>query len=551
MSLLGLREIRSAGIGRGCVTRRPLAWNGPLVTVGSVTLALLISLSLIRLSPLEGAVLVGLLAAVVGTLIEPFLGLGAALLIGPLKSYLSAEVPQIPAQIGHVFVVLTLASWLMRRLSERRLEIHDVGSPVFLSFIGFVGAVLLSLWDAIGLADYGLPELIKWLEILLLFIFVKEHLAANDAPLAAHVSPSARTPATARRVRWLMIALLCAGVFQALIGIWQFGLRGEGPEHFRIPGSDFYRAYGTFEQPNPYAGYLGLTAALTAGMVAGAAWDRLAGRGFGSASRPTERQRSDRAARQRSRRQALPAVGPAFYLLGAGATLAMLVALVASWSRGAWMGFGAAALAMAAALPRRTVGSALLVSALVGGGVGLYVSGQLPASFTSRLTSFVQDIRLHDVRGVPINDANYAVVERLAHWQAALSMLRHNLWTGVGFGCYEAAYPAFALINWPIALGHAHNIYLNLAAETGLVGLVAYLILWAVILWQTWRATRRAKGLVRGLAVGLLGAWTHLAVHHFLDSLYVNNVHLHIAALMGLAAFVIQYAKQTTSSHDR
>jgi len=132
-----------------------------------------------------------------------------------------------------------------------------------------------------------------------------------------------------------------------------------------------------------------------------------------------------------------------------------------------------------------------------------------------------------------------------------VSMFRHNLWTGIGFGCYEAAYPSFALINWPIALGHAHNIYLNMAAETGLIGLVAYLVLWGIIIWQTWLVTRRAQGLMRGIAVGLLGAWTHIGVHHLLDNLYVNNVHLHIAVLLGVAAFIVEQTNQKTSSYDR
>jgi O-antigen ligase len=228
----------------------------------------------------------------------------------------------------------------------------------------------------------------------------------------------------------------------------------------------------------------------------------------------------------------------------------MLAALGASWSRGGWLGFGAALAVMAFALPRKARWGALLVAALVVGGVGLYATGMLPASVTARLTDFVQDIRtgelnpLEDVRGVPINDANYAIVERLAHWQAALAMFRHNLWTGVGLGCYEPAYVdkafQYALINWPIALGHAHNYYLNLAAETGLVGLTVYLILWGVIFWQTWRVTRRAGGLRRGIALGLLGAWTQLSVHHLLDNLYVNNVHLHIGVLLGVLAWLIR-----------
>jgi len=517
--------------------RRPLAWNGPLITLIGLGLSILAGMLLTQLSPQESIALVGLLAVAIGALIEPLVGLGAALFVGPLKAYLSAEVPQIPAQVGHIFVVMALGSWLMRRLSEREIRISDLGSPLTLTLLGFLGTVLVSLWDAVGLAAYGIPELIKWGEILLLFIFVKEHLARKT-----------NSPRTKRRLRWLVAVLLAAGAFQALVGIWQFGLRGEGPEHFRILGGDFFRAYGTFEQPNPYAGYLGLTVALAVGIVVGALWDRLTGRSGRLGGRRGMGSGREIGAEGVGERLIEEDANVPLYLLGVGASIVMLVALIASWSRGAWMGFGAAVLVMAAALPRKTAGSALLVTALVVGGIGLYASGRLPATFAARLTSFVQDIRLEDVRGVPINDANYAVIERLAHWQAALSMMRYNLWTGVGFGCYEPAYPTFALINWPIALGHAHNIYLNLAAETGLLGLAAYASLWAVVLWQTWRATRRTWGLSRGLTVGLLGTWTHLSVHHALDNLYVNNVHLHIGVLLGLAAFVIQRTGQRTSA---
>jgi O-antigen ligase len=213
------------------------------------------------------------------------------------------------------------------------------------------------------------------------------------------------------------------------------------------------------------------------------------------------------------------------------------------------MGFGAAALAMAVALPRKARWGLLLVAVLVVGGVGLYTTGLLPASVVARLTDFAQYVRFEDVRGVGINDANYAVIERMAHWQAGLEMLRYNLWTGVGFGCYEPAYAQFALINWPIALGHAHNYYLNMAAETGLLGLAAYLFLWGAVFWQTWQVTRRAKGFLRGVAIGLLGTWTHLSVHHLFDNLYVNNVHLHVGVWLGILAFVVQRTRGT--EHQR
>ena len=72
-------------------------------------------------------------------------------------------------------------------------------------------------------------------------------------------------------------------------------------------------------------------------------------------------------------------------------------------------------------------------------GIGLWLN-IVPTAVTGRLASFTTDLRFGDVRGVDINDANYSVIERLAHWQAALGMATDNVWSGVGFGNYEPAY---------------------------------------------------------------------------------------------------------------
>jgi putative inorganic carbon (HCO3(-)) transporter len=483
------------------------SWNGLLTNGLGLALALAAGLLLVRLAPASGVLFVALTAVVVATLGEPLVGLAAALFLGLLRAYLHTEVPQVPAQVAHVFLALTLAVWLARGLARRRLLLPH--PPLLLPLCLFIGTALLSLWDADGLVTFGLPELLKWVQILLLFLFVSDHL-------------------TVRRLPWLLAALLVTGLFQSAVGAWQFGLRGDGPDHFLIPGTDFYRAYGSFEQPNPYAGYLGLTLPLALGAtwgVVGSWWKSRRGGKTG-----------DHDQRALVPRLLLPLVP----------FVAMLAALGMSWSRGAWIGFGAALCAMVIALPRRARWGLLLAAVLVAGGLALYTSGILPPSITTRLTDFAAGLRLEDVRGIGIDDANYAVIERLAHWQSALEMLRHNLWTGVGFGCYEAAYPDFALINWPVALGHAHNYYFNIAAETGLLGLAAYLVLWGAVFWKTWQATRRAEGLLRGLAIGLLGTWTHLSVHHLLDNLYVNNVHLHIGVLLGLLAFILKQAQGFT-----
>ena len=47
---------------------------------------------------------------------------------------------------------------------------------------------------------------------------------------------------------------------------------------------------------------------------------------------------------------------------------------------------------------------------------------------------------------------------------------------GVGIGNYPDAYPQYYITIFVNSLGHAHNYYINIAAETGFIGLVVYLL---------------------------------------------------------------------------
>jgi len=464
------------------------------LTLGLVV-ALATGLLLAWLPLADAAILLALTTLAVGTLFEPLTGLVGGLFLGLMRAYLQAEVPYIPPQIGHLFIGLAAAAWTAQKLGRRNLRFAC--RPPLAPLLLFIGAAWLSLWNPADPANYGLQEFAKWIEVLLVFLIVADRTSPRHLP-------------------WLVGAVLLIGVFQAGVGFYQFALWDGGPEHFLIPGSDLYRAFGTFEQPNPYAGYLGLTASLATGLF-------LTG----------------------VRNKQTPSSPPTRRLLPTGAVaLLLLAALGMSWSRGAWIGFAAALMVMVFALPHRTRRGILLVGLSASLVVALNAAGLLPPTLVARLTDFAASLRLTDVRGVGINDANYAVLERLAHWQSALEMWRTNFWTGVGLGCYEPAYPHFALVNWPLALGHAHNIYLNMLAETGLMGAAAYLVFWGAVFWQTWRATRRTTGMARGLAVGMLGTWTHLSVHQLFDNLYVNNVHLLIGLLLGLLASITDPTNQ-------
>jgi O-antigen ligase len=458
-------------------------------------IGLLWGLLLARLSPLQGGLFTLLVAVALGSLWEPLVGVGAALFFGPMWAWLRAELPQVPPLLGQYLFVLALGGWGLRGLLRRDLRLPT--PPLLAPLFGFMGVALLSLWNP---ADSGvaLMEWVKWAQILLIFLVTYDRLALRERP----------APSSARRKAVIVLGVLAfVALSQAGMGLWQFALRGDGPDHFAI-SERFYRAYGTFEQPNPYGGFIGMNAALLIGVVAAALVDRW--------------QDDVRI--------------PGWLWPLAGVTLIVGAALGASWSRGAWMGFGAALLAMIALLPRRGWWGVVLVVVGVGALLGLYFSGRLPAALADRLTGFLAYARFEDVRGAPINDANFAVLERMAHWQAALNMWRDNFWLGVGFGCYEPAYADYALINWPIALGHAHNYYLNLLAETGVLGLAAYLVFFGAVLLHLWRATRERRGWQRGLALGVLGAVVQLLVHSLVDNLLVNNVHLFLGVLLALAA---------------
>jgi O-antigen ligase len=155
-----------------------------------------------------------------------------------------------------------------------------------------------------------------------------------------------------------------------------------------------------------------------------------------------------------------------------------------------------------------------------------------------RFVDALDIVNITDISTLEVTDANFATVERLAHWQAAREMWRDNLWLGVGFGNYAVVYPAYAVGRWLDPLGHAHNYLLNLGAETGLVGIIGYLIFWISAFGVSWLAVRRSEGFYRAVAAGGLGILVHLQIHNLFDNLYVQGMYLTIAIILALNSII-------------
>lgn len=425
--------------------------------------------------------------------ITPLAAMTIMLILAPMRTLIATEaIAQLPLDIGQLALIGFILAWLINRIMRGERLIWVVFSPVSVLIGLFVIATGFTAFSAVSLTAW-LNEWLKWLQILVLVVFTLNY-------------------ALRRRWEWLLLGLTVAAVAHAWIGIYEF-LGGSGALHLLINGR-FFRAFGTFGQPNPFGGFMGLLAPVTLMASLGYGIRAWINRGGGLLN--------------------VNSGLALFYLLSSGF---IMVSIGMSWSRGAWIGLAAALAVTAFAIPRNTKWGILFLCGAVGLLGALWLTGVLPRSVVDRLGNSTQEFfAFEDVRGIDITPENYAVAERLAHWQAALNMATSQPLLGVGLGNYEVVYPHFRLVNWPEPLGHAHNYYLNILAEAGVVGLLVYGKVWTSIMALSWRGRRHPDILSRFVIIGLLGTWVYLTVHSFFDNLYVNNLFLHMGLMLGILA---------------
>lgn len=472
-----------------------------------------VAFALIALPLTSAVALIGGALVVLALLRWHEIALYIAILAVPFGSWFP-----IPLGVGNltavdIAVALLIALWLARMIVvERGITIRF--APLTLPFALFLFVALISVTGALSL-QHAVKELTKWLEMFAMYLYV-----ANNVDRA-------------KMTRALGVMFI-AGLAEAAIGIYQFFFRW-GPKGFLLFGN-YLRAFGTFEQPNPFAGYLGLIIPVAFGVVLGLMFEVQSSRFQVSSFR-------FQVTLFNFEPRTLNLVTLAF--LAALALGAMLAAAVMSWSRGAWLGIAAGLLVTLVVQSRRALMLTMVVAFVVAFVVLMSSINLIPDVIAARFAGIADYFGVFDVRGVRVDDANYAVVERMAHWQAAWEMWLAHPTFGVGIGNYAVVYPAYALPRWDDPLGHAHNYFLNIAAETGTVGSVAYLLLWLAAFWQGWRAVRASSGIWRSLAAGLLGTLVALSVHNTFDNLFVHGMAVQVGIGLGMIAVLNDGGRKT------
>lgn len=478
-----------------------LTWRAGIAWFAAIALGVALALTpLEHLTP----VLAGMLALALA-LAHPVLAVGLAVLSVPVQ-----ELVTLPGGVSvtQAAVLLTLGSWTFHTLA--RAEQRALPGDMFLLWGGLLCAFLLST----GMTPYSrteaLRETLRW-------------------TVAAGIWMVAASTITRRwHILYLLACLVLAPAVCAGVGIVQF-VTGDGPPSFRIaPDLPYVRAYGTIGQPNSFAGYLNMAwplALMLALVVTRGAWQRGVGARLESATA---------------------------WLLAAilWCTVGVvLAALLASFSRGAWIGAAIGMLVVVLSLGRRSL-RVILGLAVAGTGVALLaIGGILPEPLLTRLESMWQSIAWFDAAAVNVTPQNFAVVERMAHLQAGWEMFRAMPLSGVGIGNYSVAYPEFAIGAWYASRGHAHNYYLHIAAEAGIIGLIAYLALIGGVLRHVRRALRYAADpVLYNTAVGGCGIIAAVAGHNLFENLHVLNFGIQLAVVWAVIGAIAHQAERLQTS---
>src|SRR6266576_5964350 len=175
-----------------------------------------------------------------------------------------------------------------------------------------------------------------------------------------------------------------------------------------------------------------------------------------------------------------PRGSPIRWIALASAALLTLV-IVLTQSRGAFVALGVMALPTTITLVRRRPRAIAGVAAVLG--LVLYLS---PASFWARM----QGLRkATSVATIGEMDPEGSARQRFAVLQTATRIIRDHPVLGVGLGAYEVAQYRY---NPSLGYLDTHNTYLNVLAETGVPGLVLFLMIVISVLQVVRHARRRA-----------------------------------------------------------
>jgi len=121
-------------------------------------------------------------------------------------------------------------------------------------------------------------------------------------------------------------------------------------------------------------------------------------------------------------------------------------------------------------------------------------------------------------------------LDRKTIWQAAIRMIQDRPIFGHGLSTFMGIFPKYGKDYYYLKYGmipYAHNCYLQIAAETGIVGLISFLTLLGTFFIYTITSLRKMKdkfyhAVLSGISAGIIATLVHSAVDTNLYSLQLS-----------------------------
>ena len=247
-------------------------------------------------------------------------------------------------------------------------------------------------------------------------------------------------------------------------------------------------------------------------------------------------------------------------IIAAFAITTIFVSLILSLTRSSWLS-GIAILVVAAILVlifvpgmrKKWLLGTLAVAVVIAVITALLIlpnnESELASSVKERAASLATNRSTNTIAG-----ANIA--ERLKMWKKTVTMIGDHPLLGVGAGNWKVVIPSYGLDSTVFAKGYyapdrVHNVYLQIASESGIPGAIFYFGFWLIIAWTGFSVLRKTNNENKKIIVILMLAGLSAVAVDFMFSFANERVEHSIYIILMAGIIVGTYAQETLSANQK
>lgn len=423
---------------------------------------------------------------------NPFLGLILIVFFLPFERIPTIDIASFTVKINHVLGIITIISWLgLVLIKKRKIAANALSWPLIIFITTLLISVIFSSYLPRSIVIFAFVVFVAFLSILTLnLVTEKKHLEK------------------------ITIVLFWSALLVCLFGLWQFFGDAIGlPQTLTGLKEGYTKAVFGFPRIQAFSIeplYLGNYLFIPLGIFISLFIRKVK---IGKISRFWQ-----------------------FSLI-----VLMLIVLALTLSRGAYVGFGILIFTIFIFYARYWFGGKVIAAIIIS--LIIAVSGTyyfLSKGESGSLEQFIEHATLGDIT------AGESIQGRLTEFDRAIEMWQKNPIVGIGLGDYGIVKKDFPdpedMPDWDIV----NNQYIELLAETGVLGLASFVLLIIALIWRSIIAFYKSRDpFIRSVLVGLLAAFIATMVqYNFFSTLYI----IHIWVLIGLLVATQNLAfKETTA----